>query len=268
MSWPDPMWRNQLRILVGGSRVLLNSYRRGLLPSQMREDCVSVSPQPGAEPWRAALAALPGAMAPSLAERPDVTVVLSNQFVRYVLLPPNPALQTPQEWNALARHRFTAIHGEVTNDWLVRVSETAPEGARIASAIDIGLLDALDDCFAGSGAHLSSVQPYLMTAFNHVQPQLGRAPCWLVIEEEGCLTLSLLAAGRWEALRSRWVDAGWEAELPRLLARKQALLGLDEPCRRAILCSTGTADARTVLPDGHGLELQRVDYDRIALNLH
>lgn len=272
LSWPEPMWRNRLRVLVGSDRLMLSSYRRGLLPTLMREECIPVTAAAGEEAWRAAMAALPAALAPSLTDRPDVTVVLSNEFVRPLLLPANAALRTPQEWTALARHRLTAVHGEAVQDWLVRVAETTPGGPRIACAMDRGLLDAIDEHLAGSGAHLASVQPYLMTAYNQLQSLIGNESCWLVIEEAGCLTLSLLQQGQWQAIRRRWVDPDWCDELPDILARKAAMLALDQPCQRAIVCSRRPAgDSGTRWPPGAAspfqISLQSLDYDSLALSL-
>lgn len=260
----SPLWRNHLRILLGADRLVLSGYRRGLVPAQTREDSIALQPRSGAAPWRAAMDVLTPALAPSLADRPDATVVLSNHFVRYALLPWNPALKTREEWMALARHRLSSIHGEAVNDWLIRVAETAPQGPRIASAVDKVLLDELDDRFQGTGIALSSVQPFLMTAFNRIQPMLGRDPCWFVIEEAGNLTVSLMREGRWQAIRSRWVDERWSATLPEILERKSAMLALDEPCNRAIVCTRHAFD-----PAMHrSLNARAVSFDQLALSLN
>jgi hypothetical protein len=262
------LWRNHLRVVLGTDRLTLSAYRRGLRPALLREESIPLrcAAGPAAAPWRAAVEALSAALAPSAAERPEVTVILSNQFVRYALLPWNPALKSADEWTALARHRLAGIHGEGINDWLVRVSETVHQGARVASAVDCELLDALDDKVTGSGCHLKSVQPYLMTAYNQIQRQMelgeiGRDSCWFVIEESGCLTVSLMRNGDWQALRSRWVDEHWQASLPEILERKAALLSLEEPCNQAIVCTQQAFD-----PALHGrLRTHALDYDKLAL---
>ena len=80
------------------------------------------------EPWRGALDDF-RLKAAALRRRVDVSVVLSNHFVRYALLPPQDAV-TPEEELALARFQFTKIHGERVKSWEVRVCE------RLACAID------------------------------------------------------------------------------------------------------------------------------------
>ena len=61
----------------------------------------------------------------ALRGRVDVTVVLSNHFVRYAVLPAQDGAATPEEELALARFQFAKIHGERAKGWEVRVCEAA-----------------------------------------------------------------------------------------------------------------------------------------------
>jgi hypothetical protein len=96
-----------------------------------------------------------------------VTLVLSNHFVRYAVLPWSDGLSTPAEEEAYLRHHFAKIHGERAKAWSLRASE-APRGAlRLASAIDTALVEALKAAFPKNGkAKLVSMQPELMEAAN------------------------------------------------------------------------------------------------------
>ncbi len=49
--------------------------------------------------------------------------------------------------------------------------------------------------------------------------------------------MALFHAGAWQAIRSRRVDGHWTAELPEILEREQAMLGLREPCTQAFVYS-------------------------------
>lgn len=175
--------------------------------------------------WRAAVSALPAALGGRPPRR--LRVVLSHHFVRYALLPWNPALKSEEAWRAYAEHRLAAVYGASATPWTLRVAATAPRGARVACATEQALLDALQEALHARGVRLDSVQPHLMSAFNHERRRLGRASHWLVVEEAGRLALALIERGAWRALRSRRVDAGWRDALPGLLARETALLGLD-----------------------------------------
>lgn len=226
--------RDRLRIGLSPDRLVLAGYRRALRTRLVRKEIMPV-PTNGPPHWRAAIDALPAALGRTGRGKPEVTVILSNHFVRYALLPWNAALKKEAEWAALARHRLEAVHGPAIGNWALRISETAPHSARIVSAVDTALLDALEARLAECHADLVSVQPYLMGVFNRVRSKIDNASCWLVIAESGRLTLALIERGSWRALRSRRVGDRWQAELPDLLERESAVLALERPCLQAVV---------------------------------
>ena len=231
------LWRDHVRVGLGSKWLGIAGYRKGLRSRLAYKDIVAFAP--GSEdsaPWQAAVDALPQALAGIGRSLPAVTVVLSNHFVRYALLPWNAALRSESEWLGLARHRFVSVHGPAAEQWQIRVAHTGRERPRIASAIDTDLLHALKDRVKGH-ASLVSVQPYLMAAYNRLQPAIGESSCWLVIEEPGRLTLALIERGAWRTLRSRHKDEAWRATLPRLLDRESALVGVEEPCTEVVVCT-------------------------------
>jgi hypothetical protein len=231
----SPLWRDQLRIAVCPDRLVIAGYRRGLRPRLERAEIVPVPP-PGEGPsWRAAVDALPAALAASAAARPEVTVILSNHFVRYDLLSWNAALKTDAEWMALARHRVASVHGHPAEHWALSVSITTPRGPRLVSACDRGLLDALEARIKGAGATLVAVQPHLMTVFNRIRPPVGTRSCWLVIDEPGRATVALIQHGAWHAIRSRGIDDREPASLAEMLEREAAILGLERPCTQVFV---------------------------------
>jgi hypothetical protein len=197
---------------------------------------------PAADGWRGALEALPEILK-SHASR-EASVVLADDFVRYALMPWNASVKTAAQWLALAKHRFNALHGALAADWDVKVTETAPMGARLACAVDRGLKEALCSAFVKAGVNLVSVQPFLIAAFNRIRAQVGNGSCWIVVEEPGRLTLALIQRGAWVAIRSRRSDERWRVVLPEILEREGAFLGLDRPCTRVIVCAQGEFDPK------------------------
>jgi hypothetical protein len=229
------LWRDQVRLGVGPDRLVLAAYRRGVHPRLVRKDILRVEPGDAAEGWRPALDAIPSTLAASPTQRPDVSVVLSNMFVRYALLPWNPALRTEAEWMALARHRLESVHAQAPGDWELRVTETMRGGPLVACAVERALLDALEERIAEGRGRLLSVQPYLMAAFNRLRHKISNQTCWLVIEEPGCLLLVLIQRGSWMSIRNRRVDERWREEFSEILERESALLALDEPCNEVVV---------------------------------
>lgn len=242
------LWRNQLRIGLAAERLSLALYHRGLRPSLAAQSFVPLQCGSGHAHWQEAIAALPEALAklPLNVMRPDVTVVLSDHFVRYALLAADPALKGKAEWLALARHRLTGLHGAGIATWTVRIAEMSngggEAGARLASATETALIEALDAVLIEHRATLVSLQPCLMAGYNQLRGSLGNEASWLVIEEPGRLTLALIEAGVWKAVRSRRVAHDWKRTLPLILERECALLGV-ERCTRAMIYAQKEIDA-------------------------
>ena len=220
--------RKHLRVGLGARRIMVSGGK-------------AVELQQGGD-WREAVAALPEILQSHKSR--EASVVLADEFVRYALLPHNDAVKSAQQWLALGRHRFSALHGAAAADWDVKVTETAPLGARLACAVDRPLVEALVSAFVNAGVHLVSVTPFLVAAFNRIRQTVGSASCWIVVEEPGRLTLALIQRGAWVAIRSRRSDARWGELLPEILEREGAFLGLDEPCTRVIVCAQGEFDPR------------------------
>jgi hypothetical protein len=174
-----------------------------------------LEPLPGdeaaAEPWRGALEALAKEVS-AWRGRFDVTVVLSNRFVRYAVVPAQDGI-SPDEEVALARFHFAKIHGERAKGWEVRAS------AGLACAIDAALLDGLRKIFSAK-LKLVSVQPWLMSAFNNARGRIPSEGAWLFLAEPGWSCLARLAPRGWgSVLNSR------ETHSEQLIARERSRAG-------------------------------------------
>jgi len=157
----------------------------------------------GAEPWTAAVQDL---AARELRGR--VTVVLSNHFVRYALVPWSAELAGSAEEDAYVRHHFVRIYGERAKAWTFRASPAPAGAARLASAIDANLLAALKSAFARKRAKLASVQPGLMAVFNRARSAVPAGGAWLVLAEPDRACVALHSGGRWQAVsnaRGEWL---------------------------------------------------------------
>ena len=160
----------------------------------------------GAQPWDGAVAAL---RARKWARPARVTVIVSNHFVRYALVPWNTALADPIEEEAYVRHHFVRVHGERAKSWALRWSEEPGDAPRLASAIDHGLLDALKKSFAGSKARLVSIQPALMAAANRARRSMPATGAWIVCAEGERACVALHAGARWRSVQNAkgaWLD--------------------------------------------------------------
>jgi len=211
------------------SRFFSEDLRLRLAPAEVLAGGSSIACDPafGTEPWQGAIATLKNM---EWTKPCRVTVVLSNHFVRYAVIPWSDGLSTPAEEEAYLRHHFAKIHGERAKGWSLRASE-APRGAlRLASAIDTALVEALRTALPKNGkAKLVSVQPELMEAANRWRQAIPAAGAWLVLAESERACIALHAAQGWRSVqnakgdwftlldRERYRLHGAEGEVPSLV---------------------------------------------------
>jgi hypothetical protein len=163
------------------------------------------------QPWQGAVEDFARRIA-ALRKRVDVTVVLSNHFVRYAVLPERDGATTPEEELALARFHFTKIHGDRVKGWEVRVFDG------LACAIDAALLEGIKNAFPRKGkSKLVSVQPRLMAAYNAARRRIPREGAWLLLAEPGRTCLACVAAKGWGSVHN-----GRETDAEELLERERS----------------------------------------------
>jgi hypothetical protein len=199
------------------------TWRGGLHYSFHDPHNVPCNSAAGGPPWRAALQALEAALPEFRDGHPVATVILSNHFMRYTLVPWSENLANAEEELAFTRHCFNRVYGQAAGEWALRLDHGTTDAPRLASAMDGVLLDGLRGVFERAGIALKSIQPHLMAAFNGFRGSL-RQPCvWFALMEPGNLCLALLHHGRWVRVRNLRIGGAWREELPMLLEREEYL---------------------------------------------
>lgn len=170
---------------------------------------LACDPAYGREPWQGAIATL---RAVEWKTHCKVTVILSNRFVRYAVVPWSDALAGSREEEAYVRHHFARLHGERAKSWALRW--TAGGDPRLASALDRNFLEQLQSSFPkGAKARLVSVQPQLMATANRWRRSVPMGGAWLVLAEPERACVALTAGGRWRSVQTAKGD--WLALLER-----------------------------------------------------
>ena len=185
------------------------------------------------------------------------TVILSNHFLRYVLVPWSDSLSEEAEQLAYARHCFTEVYGDTAGHWEIRLSPGEEDDPQLASAVDQRLLTSLRLILTRHDISLVSIQPHLMAAWNSAYPMFRRRSAWLALVEPGKLCLGLIRRGSWQKLRSLRITAGWPAALPQMLEREACLLGLQEAPREALLIAPESGALQ--FPPDTGWEFRRLN---------
>jgi len=223
------LWRERLIISLAPDAISWLRLSAGRQPGVSAKRTLPVVQADGGPPWQGAIAALRSEMEAWRKDALAVTVVLSNHFARYVLVPPGAGVSGSEEEQALARFYFAKVHGERCRDWDVRLSQAGKDAPRIASAIDSALLQELRNCFPRAGrARLVSLQPLLMSAFNFWRNQMPADGAWFLQIEAERACLALLVGGKWITVQNAKGHYAQPQAWVSLLERERWRTGLEQ----------------------------------------
>ncbi len=218
--------RDEQRIVLHPGRIVAARVKRELSRRGLKRHVVEMHEfpcePPASEdlPWAGALRALEAAVPALSGGRSYASVILSNHFMRYALVPWSNAVSDAKEEIAYAQHSFSELYGRDSGEWELRISRGQGCMPQMASAVDGRLLGSLREVLERGGFDLKSIRPHLMQAYNACHAVLRDRSAWLALVEDGSLCLALLQKGRWSWVRSMRVGSCWHEELPRLLERE------------------------------------------------
>ena len=204
------LYRDQVRIALCPDRLITVHSKAGLRPRIIAKQVhryARVESTGSESNWQAALPVLQAALDNPDWKNADATLIISNHFVRFLLLPWNEVALTDAEKLALLQDRFAEVYGEASAAWELRLHEGSFGASSLASAVDQGLLDQVKGIFKASMLRLKSIQPYLMTIFNACRSDLDNEAAWFVLAEEGMSCVGLLRNGQWQSIRLRRTES-------------------------------------------------------------
>jgi hypothetical protein len=178
-------------------RIVLTRLTAGWRPHLAARRIIPCADQPAGSDWHPALTALREALQDETWHGARATVVLSNHFVNYQLIPWHDNLTSAEEWRAMVRYSFHQVYGEISDLWELRWSEGGFGRPLLASAIPPDLLAELRAIAAEGGLMLDSVQPYLMAAFNHCRGAMTGRNGGFLLQEPGRVGLVCFRHGAW-----------------------------------------------------------------------
>ena len=217
-----PSWRDELRIALSPDRVVLARISRRWRPKVVAKDAVLCAGLATSD-WRSCVEGLRQVLQEPAWQQADATIVLSNHFVRYALVPWSERLVSADEKQAWVRHHFSERYGETAVPTDYRWSEDRPDAPCVASAIDSELVSEISAACEPAALRLRSIQPYLMAVFNHCRRYVKRVPAWIVIAESGRVCVASISNGQWRTITSAGVGEDWQAELSLVLERRLLL---------------------------------------------
>lgn len=213
---------------------LENGMVKRLLDKTLAPNALNNQTAHQAQPWLGATLALENLLSNANAQTQSkvsanglpLTLVLSNQFVRYQVIPAMPAFSPADKVMTVATHCFRESYGDSVDNWTIRVSPIPQGDSLLISAIDTELLTAIEALCQKYQCKLSSLQPYLMSGFNSMRRQIASGVSALVQVEAGRLIIALMRDGQWQNITATKTLKDWSGDLAALISREMLLSGL------------------------------------------
>lgn len=222
----SPLWRDQLQVFFAPERVNLVRSLRGYKPRDIANITAKCNPEPDQQRWEAPLRQLTKML--DGAEKTEMTVTISNHFIRYAALPPQDEITTPDELFAYANFRMREIYAERVNDWILSVSAWNPSSGAICAAISRDLLTQLQELAVRHEVKLKGIVPYLVSAFDQWHKIFDDQRTCFVLVETGRFCIALLANNIWHGIRNQRILDNVEEELLAALDQEAIFSGHKE----------------------------------------
>ena len=158
-----------------------------------------------------------------LKPKTQLQLVISSEFVRYIVLPAQEVLMSFSEKMVYTETVFQELYGDKATDWEFKLHDAQWQHATLAVAINKNFLESLHHVVVKHQLKLKSAQPYLMAAFNSLSKQISGESGYLAIIEAGRILLVQLKQGKWQNVRPYVVKSDWQFELEQLLKRESVL---------------------------------------------
>ena len=213
------------RLLRGGRHVIA-------------EHAVSVSAG-GDNDWRETVSALAAHLGDGLRSGGRLSVLLSHQFVRPMVIPWSDDLYEDVAAQRYLRGLATDRFGSEVASWRFVLTERLRKGPRVACGVDVALLDTLREFARSRNVRLVSVQPWF--AMHYDRCRRGRpSDAWQISIEPGKMLLLDRRAGDVVRIGMHSWHGEAAAAILRVLQRNQLRSGVTVPQVVEIADATGT----------------------------
>lgn len=184
------------------------------------------APSGGESAWRASLVVADQWVKSNGINQMSVSIVLSDYFVRYALMPFSGEVANDAEEIMLARILLEEIYGERANQWQLQMSCGAYGKPRLIAATDSALLDEITAVFMSGKRKLDAVVPNFVSVFDDFCGQIQKAEGLITTVETGLVVVAAFQNGVLVNVRRFPLEGSARMQLPELLRREALIWGL------------------------------------------
>jgi hypothetical protein len=215
------LWRDRMQVFLAPERVNTARLRKGIKPKQAARVAATCEQKPGLPAWEAPLEQFERIT--EQARGVDISITISNAFVRYVVLPAQPSIATPAELHAYAAFQMREVYGDRAATWVISVSAWDPCSGGVCAAIERSFLERMTEICSRRKARLKYVEPYFTGAFDHWYKRFNSNRAWFALLETGRVCIALLENGAWQRISNQRILHDVEDELISVLHQEAIL---------------------------------------------
>ena len=246
------LWRNQIQAFFAPEQVDLVGLRRGMRPIQVVRLAALCEQFPDLPVWEGALQKLDQMIVDAAGA--EISITISNHFVRYTVIPAQTKIANPAELNAYAVFHMRDVYGDRAEAWVLGLSSWDPCSGAICAAIDRGLIERLEELTRRRKVKLKWIEPYLTSAFDRWCKSLDGKRMWFALIETGRICLASLSDGAWQRVCNQRILGNAEEELLAMLDQEAVLFSrLKQSVEQVHLFAPGHPKIK--LPDGCGWQV-------------
>lgn len=218
-------------------------------------EAAPVASRTDAQDWRGAVGALAGLLAETpvsqrfFGRRRQASLVLSDRFVRYALLPWSEAVRKAAQWQALAQACCETCYGDMSA-WTFRIDSGDYGVPRLAGAVETKFLSALRSLMAARGIDCPQVLPYFAVCWNRWRQQVGDSEALFAVHDAGTTVIAMCRQGQWHSLRMH--GGASDADALAMMLRREALL---QGCADSVPCYAHVPGAAYRIGDACSLRM-------------
>lgn len=258
------LWRDQIQVFLAPERMDLVRSARGFKPVQTAKETVLCERVQGAPVWQPALHQLEEKLGDAAGT--ELSITLSNHFVRYVALPPQAEITAPEEVKSYATFRMREVYAERVDSWILSVSEWNPLNGAVCAAIPRDLMTRVEELAARYQFKLKEIEPYLASVYDRWQQLLCDNKIYFVVIETGRICIALLINGIWHSIRNQRILKNVADELLAALDQEAVLSGNKETVEVAHLFAPEHPDL--TLPENCGWRIVPIQTGQIPALAH
>ncbi len=245
------LWRDQIQVFFAPGRIDLVRLPKGLKAVPLPKISNNFELGTDTALWKRPIEQLAQLLEKENSVRSlkgaELSITLSNHFVRYAVIQFQQGIKDAQEFFAYAQFQMREIYGDRIDSWDISMSDWDPKSGGICAALERELVQQLQALAVRFHMKLKQIEPYLTAAFDQWGRTINQERFWFIVVEPARLCVLLFSNGSWKSIRNQRLLNPVEAELPVLLEQEAIIANQRELIELVFIFAPEHADLQLPL---------------------